>query len=147
MPETNVETFKRIVAAFNEGGMDAALEYFAEDVEFYDPDLLGGEPIRGREALSQALAPMLDSWESIAVKDFEFVPTGDRVVAMVHVRGLGVGRLGEMEVEMRDAHIMTFREGKVSYWRLYLDRREALADAGLAPDVAGENPSWRRRQP
>ena len=25
---------------------------------------------------------------------------------------------------------MTFRDGKIVYWRLYLDRNEALTDAG-----------------
>lgn len=136
MTESNVETLRQIIAAFNESGMDAVLRFFDEDIELYDPDLPGGEPIRGRAALTQALAPMLDSWESIAVRDYEFIPAGDRVVAMVHTTGQGSGLRGEMEVEFRDAHTMTFRDGKVVYWRLYQDRREALADAGLDPGLA-----------
>ena len=31
---------------------------------------------------------------------------------------------------------MTFRDGKIVYWRLYLNRAEALRDAGLDPDLA-----------
>jgi hypothetical protein len=32
---------------------------------------------------------------------------------------------------MWDAHTLTFREGKLVYWRAYLDPNEALSDAGL----------------
>ena len=31
---------------------------------------------------------------------------------------------------------MTFRDGKIVYWRLYLDRNEALADAGIDPELS-----------
>ena len=31
---------------------------------------------------------------------------------------------------------MTFRQGKITYWRLYIDRTEALTDAGLYPELA-----------
>jgi hypothetical protein len=31
---------------------------------------------------------------------------------------------------------MTFQDGKITYWRLYLDRTEALTDAGLDPELA-----------
>ena len=31
---------------------------------------------------------------------------------------------------------MTFRDGKIVCWRLYLDRAESLGDAGLDPDLA-----------
>jgi hypothetical protein len=37
---------------------------------------------------------------------------------------------------MRDAHTLTFRDGKITYWRLYLDQAEALSDAGLDPALA-----------
>ena len=111
--------------------------FFDPAIEVIDPELPGGEPIRGREALALALAPMLDSWETIAVKDYEFITVGDRVLAMTHVSGHGTGTRGEMEVEFRDAHIMTFKDGLVVRWRLYQDRAEALADAGFDPELGG----------
>lgn len=134
--DANVETYQRIIEAFNERGFDAALAYFDDDVEFYDPDMPGGEPVRGREALAELINPLIDAWEEISVSDFDFVAAGDRVVALVETRGRGEGIRGEMEVQMRDAHTMTFRGGKVTYWRMYGDRREALSDAGLDPDRA-----------
>ena len=39
-------------------------------------------------------------------------------------------------METRDAHTVTFRDGKIAYWRVYLDQVEALTDAGLDPELA-----------
>ncbi len=55
--------------------------------------------------------------------------TGSWRSTHTYLRGTG----GDPEVEVRDAHTMTFRDGKVVYWRLYMDRNEALSDAGLDP--------------
>ena len=53
---------------------------------------------------------------------------------MLHTRAKG--ERVDLEVETRDAHTFTFRDGKIAYWRLYLDQAEALTDAGLDPELA-----------
>jgi hypothetical protein len=122
-----------MVKAFNERGVDAALGYFAPEVEIYDPDLPDA-PLRGREGARRLITQIAGAFEQFKVKDAEFFPVGDRVVGLFHHVASGEGTLGEMQIEMRDAHTMTFRDGQIVYWRLYLDRDEALADAGLGPD-------------
>lgn len=134
-PSSNVDTCRRLVAAFNEGGAEAVLEFFADDVEVYDPDMPGDGTYRGREQLAQVLEQLLSGNEEAFVRDFEVLPVGDRVVALTHTYMRGEG--GGPEIELRDAHTMTFRDGKVVYWRLYLDRDEALSDAGLDPAMVG----------
>lgn len=129
--ENNLDTYRSLLAAFNEEGTDGVLDYFAEDVEIYDPDLPGDGIVRGREEVRAVLEQMLSGTEATHVRDFELIPTGDRIIALTHTYLRGEG--GAPEVEVRDAHTMTFREGKVVYWRLYVDRNEALADAGLDP--------------
>jgi len=109
------------------------LPYFSDDIEIYDPDLPDGT-YRGRAALIQVLHQFIGGSESTRVLTWELLPAGDRVVGLTHVYSRGEG--GDPEVEVRDAHTMTFRDGKIVYWRLYLDRAEALADAGLDPDLA-----------
>jgi limonene-1,2-epoxide hydrolase len=131
MSDTNVETFRRVIEAFNAEGLDGAMRYFDEEIEVYDPDLPGNGTIRGHDEVRRTIGGMIDAFDQMKVRDFEFVPAGDRVVGLIHTAGRGEGRRGEMEVQIRDAHTMTFRDGKVVYWRLYLDRAEALADAGL----------------
>jgi limonene-1,2-epoxide hydrolase len=131
MSDTNVEIFRRVIEAFNAEGLDGAMRYFDEEIEVYDPDLPGNGTIKGHEEVRRTIGQMVDAFEVMTVRDFEFRPAGDRVVGLIHTAGRGEGRRGEMEVQIRDAHTMTFRDGKVVYWRLYLDPAEALADAGL----------------
>src|SRR5262245_16878288 len=131
MAESNVETFERLIAAFNEGGVDAVLDYYAEDIEIYDPDQAGDGTWRGHDGARQMLERMLTGAEQTVIRDFELIPAGDRVVALIHTYFRGDG--GAPEVEVRDAHVLTFRDGKVVYWRLYVDPNEALTDVGLDP--------------
>ena len=113
--------------------MAGLVPYIADDIEVYDPDLPEGS-YQGREAVIVLLHQLVAGNESTQVREYELLPTGDRVVALTHTYARG-GR-GDIEVEVRSAHTLTFRDGKVVYWRLYLDRAEALADAGLDPGLA-----------
>jgi ketosteroid isomerase-like protein len=132
--QTNVEIFRLVLEAFNDEGIDGVLPYFAEDAEVYDPDLPRDRRYRGKEAVRGALELMLTGAERTEVREWELLPAGDRVVALLRTYSRGDG--GSPEVEVRDAHTMTFRDGKIVYWRLYLDRAEALSDAGLDPELA-----------
>lgn len=135
--EANVDIFRRVLEAFNTEGIEGVLPYFDDDVEVYDPDLPGkGTPgtYRGKDALRDLLEVMLMGAETTEVREYEFLPVGDRVVALLRTYARGEG--GNPEVEVRDAHTMTFRGGKIVYWRLYIDRIEALTDAGLDPQLA-----------
>jgi ketosteroid isomerase-like protein len=130
MPDSNIELYRRWLEAFNQEGVEAILPYFSDDAELFDPDLPDGGRYRGREAIRGFLEQVLEGFEAVEVRDWELLPAGeDRVVGLLHTYLRG--RDG-IEVEIRDAHLVTFREGKIAHWRLYLDRGEALADAGLA---------------
>jgi len=142
--ETNVEIYEQVLEAFNGQGIDGVLPYFADDVEVYDPDLPGNGTYRGRDALRGLLEQFLSGAERTQVRGYELLPAGDRVVALTRTYTRGEG--GDPEVEMRDAHTMTFRDGKIVYWRLYLDRREALTDAGLDPELALDAERERERR-
>jgi ketosteroid isomerase-like protein len=131
--QSNVEIFERLLDDFNDRGVEGALPYFADDVEIYDPDLPEGR-YRGRRAVRWVLEQFLSGAERTEVRGWEFLPAGDRVIGLLRTYSRGEG--GNPEVEVRDAHTMTFRNGKIVYWRLYLDRAEALSDAGIDPELA-----------
>lgn len=128
-PNPNVETYRRMIEAFNEDGVEGAMAFFSEDAEVYDPDAPEGAHYRGRAAVAAFLGQLIEGMAEVEVRDFELLSAGDRVVGLIHTYAEGDG--GEPVMELRDAHTLTFRDGKVVYWRAYLDRREALADAGL----------------
>jgi ketosteroid isomerase-like protein len=131
--ETNLETYQRILETFNREGVDGVMDFFTDDVEVYDPDLPPGR-YRGPEAARQVAEQLMSGFEDVEIQDFRLLPAGDRVVALLHTRAKGESV--DLEVETRDAHTITFRDGKIAYWRLYLDQAEALADAGLDPELA-----------
>jgi ketosteroid isomerase-like protein len=130
---SNVETYQRILETFNRDGVDGVMPFFADDVEIYDPDLPEGS-YRGPEAVRRAVELLVSGFEKVQIKDFRLLSAGDRVVALLHTRAKG--EQVDLEVEQRDAHTVTFRDGKIAYWRVYLDQGEALADAGLDPELA-----------
>jgi ketosteroid isomerase-like protein len=132
-PETNLEIARRLLQAFNDEGIEGVLPYYDDDCEVYDPDVPGNHTYRGKEGLRSFLNLMLMGSERTEIRDYELLPAGDRVVALIRTYFRGDG--GGPEVEVRDAHTMTFRNGKITYWRLYIDRTEALTDTGLDPEL------------
>jgi ketosteroid isomerase-like protein len=132
--ESNVEIARRVMQAFNDEGIEGVVPYYDDDCEVYDPDVPGNHSYRGKDGLRSFLNLMLTGSEQTEIRDYELLPAGDRVVALNRTYYRGEG--GGPEVEVRDAHTMTFRDGKIVYWRLYIDRAEALTDAGLDPELA-----------
>jgi ketosteroid isomerase-like protein len=132
---TNIQIFEAVIEAFNRDGADGVLPYYTDDAEVYDPDLPPGT-YRGREAVSRVIEMLVSGFDDVEIKDFRLLPAGDRVVALLHTRAKG--ERVDLEVETRDAHLITFRNGKITYWRLYLDQVEALTDAGLDPELASD---------
>jgi ketosteroid isomerase-like protein len=133
-PDTNLEITRRLFTAFNEEGVEGVLPYYDDDCEAYDPDLPGNRSFHGKEGIRSLLDLMLTGSEQTQIRDYELLAAGDRVVALNRTYFRGEG--GGPEVEVRDAHTLTFRDGKIVYWRLYIDRTEALTDAGLDPELA-----------
>jgi ketosteroid isomerase-like protein len=131
--KTNLEIYQDILETFNRDGVDGVMPYFAEDVEVYDPDLPPGS-YRGPEAVAGVAKQLMSGFEDVEIQNFRLLPAGDRVVALLHTRG--TGERDDLVVETRDAHTVTFRDGKIAYWRVYLDQTEALTDAGLDPELA-----------
>jgi ketosteroid isomerase-like protein len=130
---TNVEIFQSVIEAFNRNGADGVLPYYTDDAEVYDPDLPPGS-YRGRDAVSRVIEMLISGFDDVEIRDFRLLPAGDRVVALLHTRRRS--ERGDLDVETRDAHMITFRDGKITYWRLYQDQAEALQDAGLDPKLA-----------
>jgi ketosteroid isomerase-like protein len=130
---TNLEIYQQILETFNREGIDGVMPFFTDDVEVYDPDLPEG-PYRGPQAAKRVAEQLMSGFENVEIRDFRLLPAGDRVVALLHTRA--EGEHDDLTVEQRDAHTITFRDGKIAYWRLYLDQGEALSDAGLDPELA-----------
>ena len=121
----NVNLFRKGLAAWNEGNLDAIVDMCHPDVEwvFSDrlPDATG--TIRGRPAVRDFFATFTQDWSEISMVAEQVFDHGDDVVA--DVRFVARGREG-IEVSMRFVHVWTARNGQIVCFRGYPTVDEAL---------------------
>jgi ketosteroid isomerase-like protein len=104
--------------------------YYHPDAEWHvareDPD---SAVHRGVKAITEHHERWIDSYPDLKLERLEAKANGDRVFAWVRVVGHGAG--SGLHVDMRLAHVVTFRDGKIARVEVYYDRSEALKAAGL----------------
>jgi ketosteroid isomerase-like protein len=134
MSQENVEVVRALYGEMREGGWDAVIanrELIAPDIEADFSDVYPDAPIiRGFE---QALQwGESGPWGRSANVEAEQILDVDdeRVLVLVHVTARG--QESGVQVEMRDAHEITIRDGVVVRLKVYADRNEALEACGLS---------------
>jgi ketosteroid isomerase-like protein len=133
MSEENLEIFRRHVAAFNDGDLDAMADLVTEDFEFI-PYLAAvvekTATYRGRDWLRQYREDAGAAWDDIQVRIDEIRDLGDRAVAFGEIRGRGRG--SGLDIRVPLAWVADFHQGKVSRLQSYENAIEALEAAGLS---------------
>ncbi len=128
-----MEVVRRAVEAFNEGRLDtvaSSVAFWDPDIEFHEnPKLPEAAVCRGREAVERYFRQFLDSFQDYRFEIEEMHDAGDQVVVFNRQRGRG--RESGVEVDMRNAWLFTFREGRITRIKPYWDREEAMSVAGL----------------
>jgi ketosteroid isomerase-like protein len=131
MSEENLELVRRQHASFSESGRFAT-ENAHPDVEWMaareDPDAATHQ---GSEAIQRYFDQWTDMFEDMRSDVLELIDAGDRAFAWIRYRGHGAG--SGAAVEMEQAQVWTFREGKTERIEEYFDRAEGLRAAGLEP--------------
>ena len=128
MPPSNVDVVRAVVAAFNSGDFAAAMEMCTDDVEFdWSRRMLDGEVFTGREELRRFLQGTMEIFDEIHIPDDELTDLGDDVVLLVGTARFK-GRASGLDVEASAANLWTVRDGKVSHFRFYQTKEDALAD-------------------
>jgi uncharacterized protein len=130
MSQENVEAVRRQHEHFNRTG-EVLLTIYASDAEWMaareDPD---AAIHRGLEAIRGYFAQWVEMFEGIDFRAEELIDAGDKVFAWMRFSGKGTA--SGAPVEMEQAQVWTFREGKVVRVEEYFDRPEALEAAGLS---------------
>lgn len=108
-------------------------EFAHEDLELRPAEtyLDAAPSYKGREGWSRFWRDFSSAWEEWHWDPdaFEFFDAGDKVV--VFARAIGKGKGSGVEVTQDEAHLWTVRDGKAQLGVSYMDREEALRDAGL----------------
>ena len=134
MSQSHLDTVRTLIDAGNREASDWALaEYFTEDAEFEPaPEFAAmSQPVfRGHEGLARAWAQFHEAFAGSRQEIGELTDAGDHVLALVHwtVRG----QASDAEVTFDVFEDYTFRDGKVSRMRFFLQREAALEAAGLS---------------
>jgi ketosteroid isomerase-like protein len=117
---------KQFYDALNGGEYEAAMELCNPDVEVYQPpEVVAAMPPRGPREVSRYLRQFFESWHMYEPELEGFVESGDKVVALLHLRARGLGSRFDIEEEIADVFEVD-EEGKIAKLRLYVHREAAL---------------------
>jgi ketosteroid isomerase-like protein len=105
------------------------------EVEFVGPERLGTSiKYRGTDGLADGWSDWLEPWASYWIESERFLDAGERVVVFARVTART--RHSDVEMEHAPAAVWTFRDGRVVRVAFYLERDQALADAGIDEPAA-----------
>ena len=131
MSQEDVEVVRRTLAAFNENGVEATLEYFDPEVEWVGPpEWLEKHLYEGHEGIREIAAVWTESFDDYHLVPVEFVDAGDDVVALVFQRGHVKGSSDPIEQQI--GYVWTVRNGKGVRVRVFFSWDQAREVAGVA---------------
>ncbi len=132
MSQENVEVVRRAWRAYNDGGIEAAAEYFAHDCVCEDvPGLPDRATYRGREGARERDRHFRETWGDLGWEPLEFIDAGAEVVVAVIVMR-AQGRDSGAPVEVQVAFVDEVRDGRIVRDRAFMSRSQALEAAGLS---------------
>jgi ketosteroid isomerase-like protein len=131
MSQENVEIIRRFFEHFLATG-DVPEEMFAPDF-VWDLSTFRGWPeqqrYEGVDGLRAFLRDWAQAWDDWEAEVEALHDAGERVVSVVHLRGLS--KASGVAVETLLAHVWTLRDGLATCGALYADPAEALKAVGL----------------
>jgi ketosteroid isomerase-like protein len=131
MSEENVGRLQAAVEAFNQRDGAKFDRLLAPDAEIMPARAaLEGTTYRGRDAASQYVAAVEESWEALRWEVDEVREAGDWVLALGHIRGKGRGT--GASIDTSGGWVAQFRDGLITRFRTCTSREQALEAAGLS---------------
>jgi ketosteroid isomerase-like protein len=115
--------------AFGRGDLAALAELMADDIEWVHPGDPGENPnggtFKGKEAVLGWFGGLASTVDFTTFEPREFIAQDDKVVSLVYAEAT-VRATGRALVN-HEAHVWTFRDGKVARLQIYLDTSAAAA--------------------
>jgi ketosteroid isomerase-like protein len=127
MSDENLDLIRAGFAAHNRGDLDALVEVYDPDVVF-ETLLLGTR--HGNEAIREIYEENQKTLSGYDVEPVELIDSGDQVVAVAQVSGVGSASLISMDGD-RFAFLFTVENGRIVREQAFRNRDEALEAAGL----------------
>lgn len=128
LEQENTQRVKDGYAAFLRGDMPAVLEVLADDIEWVVPgpaDSPGAGTHRGKQAVHAWFGALAENLEFQVFEPREFIAQGDKVVSLVYAEA--TTRRNGRKIVNHEAHVWTFRAGKVARIQFYQDTAAVVA--------------------
>ena len=126
----NLETVRRLVAAFNARDVDGFVAGLDAEVELHPLRAqLEGRPYRGHEGARQMFIDFDDDWDYLRIEIDELREAGEEVVALCHLRSRS--RAGGVDLDVPVAFVWRFRDGKAVFGKVFSEPQDGLEAAGL----------------
>jgi ketosteroid isomerase-like protein len=134
MAAEGVELVRSWFDAFNTRNIEAMLRLLDPRVEFHSVfAAVGGGIYRGHEGMRKWHRDLEDSWgDEIRLVPEVWFELDDGVLGFYEYRGRGRG--SGAEVSTPAASVARFRNGLISYVKVYIRREDALQDLGVAEE-------------
>jgi ketosteroid isomerase-like protein len=132
-PKDNLEIIRGFADAYNEAGIHSPRldDFMAEDIEFHEPPEQPAPRVaKGREEFRALFGEFDSAWAEHRSEIEEIQAISADQVLCVSVERFK-GRDG-IELSAPSAGVFTLRDGKISVFRAFWDKKSALKAAGLA---------------
>jgi ketosteroid isomerase-like protein len=130
MSEENVRTISAVYEPLNEGDWEGVFRDAHPNFEITTQRGPTAGTYRGQQAVKEQVQDLLAAFETWTVEPEAFFEGGDHVVVFVEVRLRPKGATADMEV--RNGHLWTIRDGTITSLQTFPVRDEALEAAGLS---------------
>jgi ketosteroid isomerase-like protein len=131
--EDRVELVRAMLRLWNAGDRDFAVlpEYMDPTIELESPfSSVVGEPYRGYDGIEQWIRDIDEQFSQWSIAPDDVRESGDQVIALVTVSGLGRG--SDLALEFPSAGIFDFAgDDRLTRVRVYRDVDEGLKAVGL----------------
>ncbi len=127
--DENTRIAQSAYEAFGRGDMAALAEVMADDIEWVTPGDPDVDPnagtFKGKEAVLDWFGGLASTIDFTTFEPREFIAQNDRVVSLVYAEATvrGTGRA----FVTHEAHVWTFRDGKLVRFQVYLDTAASAA--------------------
>jgi hypothetical protein len=127
--EENTRLAQGVYEAFGRGDMTALADAMADDIEWVNPGDPADDPnagtFKGKEAVLGWFGGLASTVDFSTFEPREFIAENDKVVSLVYIEA--TARETGRDLVNHEAHVWTFRDGKVARFLIYRDTAAAAA--------------------
>ena len=133
MSQENVELHRRTTALFNARDIDGTIALSDPSIELHALPAPRGGVYRGHDGVREWHRDLEGAWNEIRAEPEAYFDLGERTAGffLLHARGVQSGA----DVTMHSASVMHWRDGLVTYTKLYPSWEEALTHLGISAEA------------